>query len=110
MERSVEKLMRSSHQFLRFTRAKPHPYLLMQPQTVQLYKQKENRKQNGQPLKKMIIMLASQHENNKQSVQPLKKTITILASQLKTLSKLASRIAVTTMLEIQRKCGPRTNT
>ena len=51
-----------SYLFLtRFT----NPYLLMQLQTVQQYKQKENIKQIGQPLEKMTTMGASLHENRK---------------------------------------------
>ena len=42
-------------------------YLHMQLQTVQQYKQEEDMKQSGHPLKKMTTMLASPHENSKQS-------------------------------------------
>ena len=42
---------------------------------------KKNRKQSGQPLKKITTMLALQQDNRKQSGQPLKKITTMLVSQ-----------------------------
>ena len=52
------------------SRAEPHSCFLMKLQTEQQYKQKENRKESGQPFKKMTTILTSQHEDSKLSGQP----------------------------------------